>query len=411
MPNVSADRFESEVGKKRGAGRRKGSGAKTQSARPLPGITPEYVKRASAVFDTLQSFFIEMPRDNSFCEREDFEQGYEAFRQETRDGADLEGDAVLRAISKEPRAWTVLRSIVGLSPGEAVWVALQEAEKQGIFLEPVKQADARDLDAAARRGEQLVFGEGEARRMYERKRDKMVRDIVPFLADVLRTPCPSVLEDKVHRFDKIDTKEGQVSVQRLLEAGTVLYSELLYERMLGRPYATHRDSVSDIVGKLIENAVQELLTEHQIDGRATRNREAVPGFKQAPDFLVPSDPDLTEVIIEAKLTEDDGTARDKAARLQSLRSYEDERPEGERRRQIITVIDGRGFSHRPRDLQRILEASDGHVYTLEQLPELVAKGGPLRKFIGTRQAQAELSLLEEGPPRKARRRAPARPKK
>ena len=411
MPDVSADQFESVEGKKRGAGRRKGSGVKTQRARPLPGVAPEYVKRANAVFDTLQSFFIEMPRGNSFCEREDFERGYEAFRQETRDGADLSGDGVLRAIAKEPRAWTVLRSIVGLSPGEAVWVALKEAEKQGIFLEPVKQADARDLDAAARRGERLVFGEGEARRAYERKRDQMVRTIVPFLADVLRTPCPSVPENKVHRFDKIDTKEGQASVQRLLEAGTVPYSELLYERMLGRPYATHRDSVSDIVGKLIESAVQELLTEHQIDGRATRYREAVPGFKQAPDFLVPSDPDLTEVIIEAKLTEDDGTARDKAARLQSLRGYEDERPDAERRRQIITVIDGRGFSHRPRDLQRILEASDGHVYTLEQLPELVAEGGPLRKFIGTRPAQAEVPLLEEGPPRKARRRAPARPKK
>jgi hypothetical protein len=409
MPAVSADQFEPVAGK-RGASRRDDSGAKTQPARPLPGVTPEYVKRANAVLDTLQSFFIEMPRGSSFCERDDFEQGYKAFRQETRDGADLSGEAVLRAIAREPRAWTVLRSIVGLSPGEAAWVAIEEAEAHGTFL-AVKQADARDLDAAARRGERLVFGEGEARRAYERKRDQLVRDIVPFLADVVRTPCPPVPQDKVHRFDKIDTKEGQASVQRLLERGTVPYSELLYERMLGRPYATHRDSVSDIVGKLIENAVQELLTEQHIDGRATRYREAVPGFKQAPDFLIPSDPELTEVIIEAKLTEDDGTARDKAARLQSLRGYEDERPEGERRRQIVTVIDGRGFSHRPRDLQRILEASDGQVYTLDQLPELIAEGGPLRKFIGTRPAQAELTLLEEGPPRKTRQRARARPKR
>ncbi|HLM87104.1 MAG TPA: hypothetical protein VK272_13050 [Solirubrobacteraceae bacterium] len=362
------------------------------------------------MLDTLQSFFIEMPRGSSFCERDDFEQGYEAFRQATSDGADLSGEAVLRAIAKEPRAWTVLRSIVGLSPGEAAWVAIKEAEARGTFFENVKQADARDLDAAARRGERLVFSEGEARFAYQRKRDHLVRSIVPFLADVVRCPCPPVPEDKVHRFDKIDTKEGQASVQRLLERGTVPYSELLYERMLGRPYATHRDSVSDIVGKLIENAVQELLTEQHIDGRATRYREKVPGFKQAPDFLIPSDPKLTEVIIEAKLTEDDGTARDKAARVQALRSYENKRRKG-KRRQIVTVIDGRGFSHRPPDLQRILEASDGQVYTLDQLPELIAEGGSLRKFIGTRPAQAEVPALGEGPPRTVGRRAPARPKR
>jgi hypothetical protein len=350
-------------------------------------VTPEYIERANAVIDTLQSFFIEMPRGNSFCERDDFEQGYEAFRQETRDGSDLSGDAILRAIAKDPRAWTVLRSIVGLSPGEAAWVAIEEAQAQGTFL-AVKQDEARDLDAAARRGEQIVFAEGEARFGYERKRDQLVRAIVPLLADVVRRPCPPVPEDKVHRFDKIDSKAGQASVEELLARGTVPYSELLYERMLGRPFATHRDSVSGIVGKLIENAIEELLNEHRIDGRATRYREAVPGFPQAPDFLIPSDPELTQVIIEGKLTEDDGTARDKAARVQTLRGYEDQRPEGERR-QIVAVIDGRGFSHRPPDLQRMLEACDGHIYTLEQLPQLVAEGGPLHRFIGTRPDPAE----------------------
>jgi hypothetical protein len=409
MPAVSADPFEPVVSRKRGASRREGNGAETQPARPLPGVIPEYVERANAVLDTLQSFFIEMPRGISFCERHDFEQGYEAFRQETRDGADFSGEAVLRAIAKDPRAWTVLRSIVGLSPGEAAWVAIKEAERRGTFL-PVKQADARDVDAAARRGERLVFGEGEARLAYERKRDHLVRAIVPFLTDVVRRPCPSVPEDKVHRFDKIDTKDGQASVRRLLERGTVSYSELLYERMLGRPYATHRDSVSDIVGKLIENAVQELLTEHDIDGRATRYREKVPGFKQAPDFLIPSDPKVTEIIIEAKLTEDDGTARDKAARVQALRSYENKRRK-DKRRQIVTVIDGRGFSHRPPDLQRILEASGGQVYTLDQLPELVAEGGPLRKFIRTRPAPSAPPASREGGSRTACRRAPARPRR
>src|SRR5437899_8143011 len=134
MPAVSADPFEPVVGRKCGASRREDNGAETQAARPLPGVTPEYVRRADAILDTLESFFIEMPRGSSFCERDDFTRGYEAFRQATRDGSDFSGQAVLRAIADDPRAWVVLRNIVGLSPGEAAWVAIKEAEARGTFL-------------------------------------------------------------------------------------------------------------------------------------------------------------------------------------------------------------------------------------------------------------------------------------
>jgi hypothetical protein len=153
--------------------------------------------------------------------------------------------------------------------------------------------------------------------------------------------------------------------------------------MLGRPYASHRDSVSGIVGRIIEGAINDLCERHNIDGRPTRHREAVPGFEQAPDYLIPAvDP---EVIIEAKLTEDDGTARDKAARLQTLRQYEDARPAPDRRT-IIAVIDGRGFGHRVADLNRMLRACNGHVYTLDELEQLVEEGGPLAPYVGSRKS-------------------------
>jgi len=196
-------------------------------------------------------------------------------------------------------------------------------------------------------------------------------------------PVPTVPADRVHRLDKLDTVGGGATIAKALSAGKVPYSELLYERLLGRPYASHRDSVSSIVGRLIENAVEELLDLHGIDGRATRDRESVPGFVQAPDFLIPSE--NAKVIIEAKLTEDDGTARDKVARVQTLRQYEDERPPAERRT-IVAVIDGRGFGHRPADLNRMLKACEGNVYTLDELEKLVEKGGPLRPYVGTRKS-------------------------
>lgn len=342
-------------------------------------IEPRYVARAKGVLDTLQSHFAVMPRGGSFCEREEFQLGYDAVREETLDGADISGDALLRAIRREPRAWLVLRSIAGVSPGEAAFLVVEAAAALGKPLY-VTQTEARDIDLRARRGEQLLF-DTRARGSKQRAYDEMLRRIVPLLAEVISRPVPLVDNDKVHRLDKFDTGGGQATLQQALKTDTVPYSEVLYERMLGRPYASHRDSVSGIVGHIIEGAISELCRRHNIDGRPTKSREKVPGFEQAPDYLIPTA--NPEVIIEAKLTEDDGTARDKAARLQTLRQYEDARPAAERRT-IIAVIDGRGFGHRLADLNRMLTACNGHVYTLGELDKLVEPGGPLAPYVGTR---------------------------
>lgn len=343
-------------------------------------IDPAYRDRAEAVLGSLQSYFLEMPRGKSFCEREDFQRGYDALRGQTGVAADLSGDALVRAIQKEPRAWLVLRSIVGMSPGEAGYLAMEEAAARGEAPLYIDQTDLREIDVKARKGEPLLF-ETRPRGSKQRRFDELLRRIVPLLADVISRDVPVVDEDKVHRLDKFDTSGGQATLQQAFRTDMVPYSELLYERMLGRPYASHRDSVSATVGHIIEGAINDLCRRHNIDGRPTTSREAVPGFEQAPDFLIPTE--NPEVIIEAKLTEDDGTARDKAARLQTLRQYENERPK-RKRRTIIAVIDGRGFSHRIADLNRMLRACEGHVYTLDELEKLVEAGGPLAPYVGTR---------------------------
>jgi hypothetical protein len=344
----------------------------------LSDFPSEYLERATAVLGSLQSFFLTMPRGSSFCEREDFERGYDAFRRATRDGEDLSGEALLSAIAEEPRAWLVLRCILGMSPGEAAYLAVETAAANGETL-AVDQTPMRELDARAKRGEQLIF-DVRANRKNQRDGDELLRRLIPLLGQVLAEEHVAPEDGKVHRLDKVDTAEGQISLLRAFREG-VSYSELLYERMLGRPYASHRDSVSRIVGDLIENAIRDLLDEYEIDGAMAKAREKVEGFEQAPDCRVPSV--KPKVIIEAKLTEDDGTARDKVARVQTLRAYEDAKSEAERA-EIVAVVDGRGFGHRMADLRRLMEATDGHVYTLEELPLLVAPDGPLAPFIGTR---------------------------
>ena len=51
--------------------------------------------------------------------------------------------------------------------------------------------------------------------------------------------------------------------------------------------------------------------------RKTKRAERIEGFDQTPDFIIPSEFN-PQIIIEAKITEDDGTARDKVTRIQHL---------------------------------------------------------------------------------------------
>jgi hypothetical protein len=68
----------------------------------------------------------------------------------------------------------------------------------------------------------------------------------------------------------------------------------------------------------MESAVASKLDEAGIDYRPTRKAEVVPGFEQAPDFIVP-DEVSPEIVIEAKIANDGGTARDKAGRIRAGR--------------------------------------------------------------------------------------------
>ena len=146
---------------------------------------------------------------------------------------------------------------------------------------------------------------------------------------------------------------------------------LLYERLLGRPFASHRDAVSGIVGQVMEDAVEAELRKHRISFRRTQRAESIEGFDQVPDFIVPDEWN-PRVVIEAKSPEDDGTARDKVTRIQHLAAISANREaQGMDAFQIIACIDGRGFGVRREDMRKLLEATRSKVFTLETLEHLV----------------------------------------
>ena len=78
--------------------------------------------------------------------------------------------------------------------------------------------------------------------------------------------------------------------------------------------------------------------------------------------------------IEAKVTEDDGTARDKVTRVQHLDTISRRGdPSGQPRFEVIACIAGRGFGVRREDMKKLLLTTRGKVFTLQTLDQLVTQ--------------------------------------
>ena len=182
---------------------------------------------------------------------------------------------------------------------------------------------------------------------------------------------------------KHDTRHGLSSIQPLADLG-VPYAMVLYERFLGRSFAGHRDSVSEMVGDVVETAIEGVLTRAGVSYRKTKRAERVTGFDQSPDFIIP-DEFNPQIVIEAKVTEDDGTARDKVTRVQHLAalSLKDVESGGIPRFELIACIAGRGFKVRREDMKKLLLATRGKVFTLENLNRLL-ECTRLREFVTKR---------------------------
>jgi len=85
-------------------------------------------------------------------------------------------------------------------------------------------------------------------------------------------------------------------------------------------------------------------------------------------YLCPS-----AVIIEAKVTSDDGTARDKVARVKELETQRNKHvQEGKPWYEVVACIDGRGFRQRRADMRVLILRLNGKVFTASTLDHLIA---------------------------------------
>lgn len=312
---------------------------------------------AEEVFSSLVSDFLVMPKGNGFIEFPTFEEGYESLKRGTKGFADWSPEVVLAVVNERPIALIVLRTMLGFTPPE--W-AYETEVRTGVV---ISQGYIRSLDRRVR----IEPEEGLSLSELSRSRlGAMVAAACMLLTEESHEVSPGL----IHRLDKVDTKRGGESIRSAAKLG-VSYSMLLYERFLGRPFAGHRDSVSELVGGGLETAIEKALSEAGVSFRKTARAERIVGFDQAPDFIVPSE-ENPQIVIEAKMAEDDGTARDKVTRVQHLASLSfSGRAFDNPRFEVIACIGGRGFRVRKEDMKKLLLATKGKVFTIQSLDKLV----------------------------------------
>ena len=306
------------------------------------------------VFAELKSTFLEMPRGDGFIDYPTFETGYQALKRSTDAFTDVTLATIEHAVTEVPISFIVFRAILGFTPPEWAYVTTE------ITGQAVDQGAARSIDRSIR------LSPTTPRALGSTLTDRRMRAMIDAGVRTLLGGATDQVDAVLHRLDKADTREGLRSLQPIADIG-VPYPVLLYERFLGRPFASHRDSVSELVGELVEGAIKDVLTAAKVSFRETKRAERINGFDQAPDFIIP-DEFNPAALIEAKLTEDDGTARDKVARVQRLRTLRDESGKSY---DVIACIAGRGFKVRREDMRRLLQATNGMVFTLSTMHLLV----------------------------------------
>jgi hypothetical protein len=328
---------------------------------PFEEVCEDIDTYVDAIFGALQSEFLTLPKGDGFLEYPVFEHGYEALKRATRDFREVSIETVIETIYRVPVVLIVLRSILGFTPPEWAYVATQRTGLE------VPQGAARTLDRTVRLRPTTPLPSTTG--VTGRRIHALVTAACELLIE--GAPVDERTPELIHRLDKADTREGLASIQPLADLG-VPYAMLLYERFLGRPFAGHRDSVSELVGDVLETAIEGVLARAGISHRKTKRAERVTGFDQAPDFIIPNEFN-PQVVIEAKITEDDGTARDKVTRVQHLGELSTQGLQSNEtpRFEVVACIAGRGFKVRREDMKKLILATRGKVFTLQTLSQLV----------------------------------------
>lgn len=161
---------------------------------------------------------------------------------------------------------------------------------------------------------------------------------------------------------------------------------LLHQREYGGAFRQLQDATSTLRGNVLEEPVEDLFKSAGIPFHRTGSaNQAIIAqrfnltVKPAPDFVIFDNTSGTlRAILECKVANDGGTARDKAARFRSLRA-EAQRLGGV---PVFAVLGGLGWQRTSDALGPVVRDTDGRAFTLATLPEIL-ECEPLPTLCGT----------------------------
>ena len=290
-------------------------------------------------------------------DEDSFSQAYEALASATEGFTRTDADILATAIQGTPRALAPLRMILGLTYNE-----LAVAMRLGDSSSKVSGNALKN------------FERGERPHQLTERQESMTVAIAKTVSAVMHRDIlqvPQTARTHFHsKLDKRDTINGWHSVAA--DSSGVPYAALLYQRYVGGVWRQVQDAYSEVKGDaLLEYPLRDLLTQnniphHHTKAGATGAEETMEryGVSPGPDFVVPEE--SPTLVIEAKVGEDGGTVRDKAARIRAMA----EAASG-RGLTPCALIDGKGWSERTAALLDVVLATQGRTYTLSTLSHIL----------------------------------------
>jgi len=305
----------------------------------------------------LQAYFEVVPWDQEVMyEVETFERIYRFVEEKTGAFRRVKPETIATVLQENPCAILIFRLVLGYSFDE-IELILQKRFGVSFGKDKLREIEQRCEQATAS--------------LLKQWREKVVPILSTFFFRAVYGETFAKLEGiseasfrRRAKVLKLDPARGWESVSEMASGG-VAFVDLLYQRYVGGTVRQALDMGSALKADILEEPIRSLFSGQRIPFYQTRPRERIEGWEQAPDFLIPSK-ELAEVVIEAKVAEDGGTARDKASRIERLARIAEAK-----NAVCIAVIDGKGFRRINDVLVPILANCKGKVFSYSNLRELL----------------------------------------
>lgn len=342
------------ISEKHGTGQHQAIFARVARELYVPHLSPDFAYIHSAPFYELPTF----------------QAAYASASAATSRFTDVSEENLAKAIMDDPRTLLVFRTILGLIGKEFAQSTKLLAESTG-----VSSISAGKVDSMERNGTAVTAQQAEL----------IAMTITKVMDGSLFGDPPGDLKTKQ---DKFDTENGWSGVEAFAREG-VPFDAFLHQRHYGGSFRQLLDATSTQRGNLLEDAVEDLFTENGIPHIRTGSHnqaEIAARFEikvaPAPDFVVYDSAGALRGMLECKLVNDGGTARDKALRFERLRA-ESARLGGV---PLLAVLAGLGWTRVNDTIGPVIRDTDGRVFTLATLPEML-EVSPFPSLIGTAPAE------------------------